>query len=53
VSRWPQILALGLLVLAFVPALRETRGLPQRMVDQQALHPTERIQPRFWSSGRF
>lgn len=53
VSRAPAIGALVLLVLVFGPALMETRGLPQRMVDQQAMHPTERIQPRFWSSGRF
>lgn len=53
VSRAPGVLALLLLMVAFVPALAEIRGLPQTMVDLQALHPTERIQPRFWSSGRF
>lgn len=52
-SRGPAIAAFLLLALVFGPALMETRGLPQRMVDQHAMHPTERIQPRFWSSGRF
>lgn len=55
-GRFARGLALSILTvlwLAFVPALIETRGLAQRMLDAQKLHPTERIQPRFWSSGRF
>lgn len=51
--RWPGLAAVALQVWLLVTVWPEIVDLPRHLQATTLQHPAERLQPRFWSQGRF